>query len=379
MSKPAILLVANYSNRTGYAWRNIYRLFSVIANKMHDKGISVCLSFAKLEPPVEFIDKNVPVNCFEFDPFNLTLPALYSLWHAIRKYQIKYVYFTDNSSFRLFYLFLRLTGVRKIIVHSRVSVANPYPAIAETGARRVVKTAIGKINWVLPDRIYAVSNFVRNRLVYKNCLPQEKVIKILNGINIEVFKCKNKHETDKQILIFIGARATKNKGVDVLIKAADILLNKYGINEFIIEYAGEGPDIESLMRLVEEKNLQQHFRFLGQLKNTLDAICKADIVVVPSVWGDACPSSVSEALAAGRPLITTLAGGIPEIVGSNDNAVMLPPADYLKLAETLARLIRSKEERDALGENARARAELALDENNYYDTVIRQLIIDLAI
>ena len=344
---------------------------------MHLRGVPVCLSFSQIYSPIDFIDRDIPFHSFEFDQQNITLSALYSLAKEIKRQNIRYVYFTDKPTFSFFYLFLRCIGIQKIIIHSRVSVADPYPPQPEKGIRRVVKSVAGRIHLLNPDRIYAVSNFVRNRLLQKNCIPEENVVVILNGINLETFRCNDYKGSTGPVRIFAGARAKKYKGILTLIHAADLLVNRHKVTNFIIEYAGDGPDLELFKNAVKKRSLGKHFIFLGVLDGTRDAVCKADIVVVPSSWGDACPSSISEAMAAGKPLITTSAGGIPEIVGDESNAILIPPSNEKTLATELAELITNEKRRKRLGENARARAEEALDEKVYYNTTIKQLVADL--
>jgi glycosyltransferase involved in cell wall biosynthesis len=344
---------------------------------MHEHGYGVCLSFSELEPPVEFIDESIPFNTFLFDPARITVSSLYRLSRNIKKYNIKYVYLTDQRSIWWFYLFLRTIGIKKIIVHSRVSVSSPLPAPPETGLNKIIKSLLGSMPSITPDRIYAVSNFVKNRLIKKNCLPVTKVTTIYNGINIDKFKCGNTVSTNEKITIFSGARATKHKGIMTLIDAANIILNEYKQDNFIINYAGDGPDIDKFHKKVENFGLDEHFIFLGELRQTHDQLCKADIVVVPSEWGDAFPSAVSEALAAGKPLITTRAGGIPEIVGNDSNAIIIPPSDKTSLAKELSILINDKDKRIYLSKNARKRAEEELNEKRYYQQVIDQLSTDL--
>lgn len=377
VERSSILLVGNYSNRTGYAWNNIYRLFNVIASAMHKQGISVCLSFAELQPPITFIDEDIPCRSFQFDPHKYSLSNLFILAKSVNMYRIKYVYFTDQKSYRWLYLFLRILGVKKIIAHCRVSVPNPYPAPHETGIRRVIKTIIGRFTWVTPDKIYAVSEFVRSRLVHRNCLPEDKVVVIFNGINLDKYRCRQREINNDFVRIFSGARAVEYKGVPTLIRAVRLLLNEHKITDFVVEYAGDGPGLEGFKADVKAWGLDQHFIFLGRLNGTGEVLGKADIVVVPSAWGDACPSSVSEALAAGKPLVTTLAGGIPEIVGGDSNAVLVPPSDERALADELAELIMNRVKRRTLGVRARKRAEEVLDEKDYYNKTIKQLISDL--
>jgi glycosyltransferase involved in cell wall biosynthesis len=378
MVESTLLLVGNYSNTTGYAWSNIYRLYNEIAICMQKKGVGVCLSFARIESPVELIDKDVIYSSFEFDPINVSLKGLYAIAKAIRKYRIKYIYFTDQRSVRGLYILLRILGVKRIIVHCRVSVADPSPAQPEIGFWWLAKTVISAIGWITPDKIYAVSDFVRNRLIHKNCFPIKKTVTIMNGIDIEHYRCDATMLIPKTLRIFTGARANAYKGIIVLIYAANLLIREHKIRNFVIHYAGDGPDLDKFMFEVKRLNLQQKFIFLGELEETRDAVCKADIVVVPSAWGDACPSSVSEAMAAGKPLITTFAGGIPEIVGDVSNAILVPPSDEHALANELAELITDSEKRKRLGINARARAVSALDEKAYYRATINQLISDIS-
>jgi len=379
MSKrtPSLLLVGNYPNRTGYAWNNIYRLFNVITIEMDKLGVPVCLSFSEIVSPIDFIEPDLLCEPFKFDINNITTSSLYNLVKSIKQRNIKYVYFTDQPAFYWLYMFLRCIGVRKILTHSRVSVANPYPPPPEKGLRRAAKSFISRIQLWTPNRIYAVSNFVRNRLINNNCMPEDKVVVIMNGINLDNFKCDNSSNKRKTISVFTGARANKYKGILTLIHAADLLINFHHVKNFRIEYAGDGPDIEFFRTTVKELSLENHFIFLGHLGSTKDAICNSDIVVVPSNWGDACPSSVSEGLASGKPLITTTAGGIPEMVGNGQNAILIPPSDAEALATELKKLIASPEERESLGARGRARAIDALDERKYYRSMIMQLTQDL--
>ncbi len=377
MNSASILLVANYSNRTGYAWNNIYQLFNEISRVMHERGVQVCMSFAKLEPPIDFVKNDFHVSAFEFDPHNITLESLFKIFKEVKRRNIKYVYFTDQKSYWWLYAVLRIAGVKRIIVHSRVSVSSPFSAEPEKGFLKLVKSMLGRVNFIVPNKIYAVSHFVKQRLVYKNCLPEDRVVVILNGIDINKYKCEpNVHDRGK-IVVFAGARATKYKGIATLIDAVRLLVQEYKLTNFLVRYAGDGPDIKNFKRKIEENRLEDHYIFVGELKDTSEYLCDSDIVVVPSVWGDACPSAVSEALAAGKPLITTYAGGIPEIIGDEGNAILIQPSDEKQLAEALAKLIKNKELRIVLGKNSRRRAEDALGQERYYRETIDQLIRDL--
>ena len=379
--KSGVLLVANYSNKTGYAWNNIYRLFGEIGKALKPLGVDTYVSFANINPPVDNFDPKLGFSFYEYEPADKSLKNAIRLLKFVSKHNIKYVYFTDQGAFDMRYAILRLAKVEKIIVHCRISVSDPYPATYEGGVRGQIKSLLGKWDLICADKIYAVSDFVKNRLLLKNRLPQKRVIKILNGIDIHRFAPVLKDSTvtrPEYVRIFVGGRATRHKGIHVLIEAAATLKNDTE-TPFEIRYAGDGPDINYFKQLVKENNLEKEFIFLSELSSTHDEVIHADIIVVPSIWGDACPSSVSEALASGVPLITTSVGGVPEIVGQDNNAILVPPGDPDGMRQALVRLINSFELRVEIGKNGRNRAIEALDERAYHQTVIRQLLNDFGI
>jgi glycosyltransferase involved in cell wall biosynthesis len=95
------------------------------------------------------------------------------------------------------------------------------------------------------------------------------------------------------------------------------------------------------------------------------ALAAADVAVVPSVVDEAgnvdgLPNSLLEALAAGRPVVATRVGGIPDVVEDGANGILVPGKDPAALATALERLARDPETRARLGAEARRRAESTL-------------------
>jgi glycosyltransferase involved in cell wall biosynthesis len=369
----AVLLAANYDNRVGYAWHNIYELFNALARDFTARGVRVCVSFPSIAEPLTLFDADLTIDAFALDMNDLRPARLGAVTRALRARGVTRLYLTDRAPVRPAYAALRAAGVRRIVVHNRISVPDPHPAQPDHGPRRWLKWLSARVPFAGVDRVFAVSDFVRNRLVARNGLPPSRVRTILNGIDVARWQCAPPEPARDPVVFFAGSRAARYKGILVLIEAAHLLRTTHGHEGFRLRYAGDGPDLALFRDAVERYGLQQHVTLLGRLEDTKPEVCAADAVIVPSMYGDACPSSVSEALASGRALITTRAGGIPELVGDPDNARIVPPGDAAALAAAMAGLVAEPAERLALGRRGRARAEHALEQAPYHRAVAAAL------
>ena len=373
---PGILLASNYSNRTGYAWNNIHRLFVVLAREFHDRGHAVWVSFDELEPPVELEHQGAIDGFIEFPSRPRRIAELWTWLRTFRRLGIRIVYFTDHPQAHWRYALLRLFGVRRILVHNRISVPDPRPAEPARGLRGALKWLGCRMPFFAADRVYAVSDFVRHRLVEKARFPADRVVTILNGVDLERFSPSGEESGSGGVNIFCGGRATPHKGVHVLIEAAAMLRRQEVSPDFVVRYAGDGPELDNLRQQVKARGLSGIFEFLGRVESTASLVSEADIVVVPSTWGDACPSTIAEALACGKALVATRVGGVPEQVGVPPAAVLVEPGDAAALADSIAALVLEPARRLELARVARARAEAALDERSYHREVIAQVLRD---
>jgi len=122
-------------------------------------------------------------------------------------------------------------------------------------------------------------------------------------------------------------RLIDEKGVDILLKALTVAKDI----PFVI--VGNGPEEDNLKRIAENAGLK-NVQFVGPKwgKELDEYLNDAKYVVCPSSWHENFPYVILQAFAAGKPVIGTIRGGIPEMV-TEDRGALYEADDYNKLAE----------------------------------------------
>lgn len=150
-------------------------------------------------------------------------------------------------------------------------------------------------------------------------------------------------------LVVAVARLHPQKRLDVLVDAS--LRWRERSPQPVTVIAGEGPLRVELERRIAADNAP--VRLLGHRADAPALLATADVVVLPSAW-EARALVAQEAMRAGRPLVTTPVGGLPELVG--DAAVLVPVGDAAALADAVTALLDDPGRARRLGQRARERA-----------------------
>jgi phosphatidyl-myo-inositol dimannoside synthase len=162
------------------------------------------------------------------------------------------------------------------------------------------------------------------------------------------------------VLVLAVGRLIEVKGFRYLIDAVSRL---EGVHLAVV---GDG-DLRTELEQ-RAKDAAAPVSFVGNLDHGLvtHALAAADVVAVPSIVTergnvDGLPTTLLEALAAGRPVVASAVGGIPEVVTDGSNGLLVGPRDVDALAAALAELRDDAALRDRLGHEARRRAMTELD------------------
>lgn len=181
-------------------------------------------------------------------------------------------------------------------------------------------------------------------------------------------------ELDPLRLLFVG-RLSPEKGADLAIAAMPAVLEQQPAARLRI--VGDGPAAGDLRNRIGEIGLAAQVEITGFVapQEVSRHFAEASMVVVPSRQ-EGFSLVALEAAGAGRPVVATKVGGIPEVVVDGESGVLVAPDDPLALAEAILALAADPGRARALAANARRRAESAFRWSDYvdaYDHRIRAL------
>jgi len=205
--------------------------------------------------------------------------------------------------------------------------------------------------WVLSNHIKNIVENLYNRRAEKilfDAVDTDRFTPYVDGSDL-----KEKYNARK--IIFSVSRLVPHKCIDVLIKAAKIIIDKYDEKDVKFIIGGEGPEKAQLRKLVQRLNLQDHVYLTGYISHEeLPQYYNAcDIFLHTGVNEDSGPITVLEAMSCGKPIIATKSGGVPEIVKHKKTGLLVPPFNPSKLAETIHLLLENEKLSIELGKNGR--------------------------
>jgi glycosyltransferase involved in cell wall biosynthesis len=188
----------------------------------------------------------------------------------------------------------------------------------------------------------------------------ENVALLANGIDLEdigldfdtaTTRSGHKNNLSPLGILYVGVLSVP-KGVETLLGACAVL--KAWETPFSLTIAGTGPLESFLKRQADDHGLKESVHFKGYVpRHDLGHLYQqADVVCVPSL-SDPLPTVVLESLAAGTPVVGTEVGGIPFMIDSGFNGLLIPPGNPQSLAEVLRRLAENRDTLDCLAVHAR--------------------------
>lgn len=152
-----------------------------------------------------------------------------------------------------------------------------------------------------------------------------------------------------KIIIVCSARLAFIKGHKNLLEALAKL--KKHRTDWVCWLVGDGNLRNDLKNMTRKLNLDQNVKFLGTQKNIPAILKQADICVLSSLQ-ESFPYAIMEAQIAGKPVVVTDAGGLPEVVTHGQTGLISPKGNSESLYSNIRELLENEFLRTTLGSNA---------------------------
>ena len=210
-------------------------------------------------------------------------------------------------------------------------------------------------------RIITVSEALRREMVDVFGLDPAVVTTVYNGLDLGPFLAGSDRAKARErygipagaLAIGLAARFAPQKALDVLVEAAVPVLERHPDARLVL--AGSGPLLEFVRTRARASSVRDRILFPG-LETDMPGLLSALDIYASAAIAEGLGLGTIEAMAAGLPVVSTTAGGTPEVVEDAVTGVLVPPGKAAQLTEALLRLAKDPALRRRMGEAGRARA-----------------------
>jgi glycosyltransferase involved in cell wall biosynthesis len=206
--------------------------------------------------------------------------------------------------------------------------------------------------------IISVSEDHRRDAIRERVAAAEKIVTILNGIEVGSFACTSMQEARQKLgldvgdtLIGVASRLVPKKGLEDIIQAFQQIHEFHPHTRLVL--LGEGPSQIDLERQGQSTGLGDRIHFPGFRRNIPELLAAFDIIAQPSI-SEGLSLAILEAMAAGKPVVACDIPGNREIITSGFNGILVPPSDPPALAMAFRSLLDNSPYARELGKTAQA-------------------------
>ena len=352
-----ILQIDKQGHLTGQTMRTLLE-----AQELGKRGYRVILACQ----PKSFLERSARERSIETLPLrmNYFLPSLIKLSFFLRREKVDLINAHGYPDHFLCAVARKMTGVRALVRTKH----NHVPLKGGALSRYLYGT--------LTSRIVAISEHIREVMINSG-LKHEKVTTIRTAINLSQFVPREKNQLLLRELNFpagcaiigIVARLTERKGFKNLFEAVKLLVDEGRTLKCLVVGGGASTEkIAALKNHAASLGISKHILLTGRRGDIPDILSLLDVFILPSL-AEGLGRSLLEAMAAGKPIVATTVGGIPEAIEDGKSGLLVKPDDSRALAHAIGLLLDNPEKAQELGRASRKRAELLFDETKMIDRI----------
>jgi glycosyltransferase involved in cell wall biosynthesis len=207
--------------------------------------------------------------------------------------------------------------------------------------RRETRVA-NQLTFGLNDAVFAVSDDVKESIAARR---RSRVQVLVHGVDVERVRAaaKDREATRRELgvqptesLVVTIANLRAGKNYPGLIEAARAVVDRGVPARFVT--AGQGQLATQIAAIHATSGLGDRFALLGYRDDTTRLIAAADLFVLAS-HHEGLPVTVMEALTLGVPVVATAVGGLPEVVTTGANGILVAPGSAVALADAIERAL----------------------------------------
>ncbi|GBR75425.1 glycosyl transferase group 1 [Candidatus Termititenax persephonae] len=287
----------------------------------------------------------------ELNPWR-DLKTIWRLYRIIKRAQPDIVHTHTAKAGAVGRLAAQLAGVKKIYHTFHGHVLHSYFGKFKTRIFILLEKILAR----LTTKIIAISERQRAELLSFGIAPAEKITVIRLGFELnKLTPCQNYWRTKYRLppdllLVGIVGRLVPVKNHEYFLSIAQEVCRQTAAVRFIL--IGDGELRAKLEIAVREKGLQDRVFFAGFLTEPKEIYSDLDIVVLTS-RNEGTPVTLIEAMACGKPVVSTEVGGVADIIDDGRTGCLAPQNQPVAFAEKILRLSADQTLRESLGQKAR--------------------------
>lgn len=280
--------------------------------------INSIISYKGKKQSIELNHAVTHVEGYTIEKFIVAFRALLSA--LLLKYDIMHIHVASDISIFRKSLFVYIGNIlkRPVILHIHGGDFDEYYYNSSPIVKRYIKKTLLKCH-----KIIVLSEYYK--IFFELLVPTCNIEVVHNGVGVTELKTCQTAPLNRTNFLFLG-KLCKAKGIYDLLDAVDTLVNKRNQKHLKFFIAGDG-EMGKVKNVISQKGLEMNVHLLGWLNHDqkLKWLSQTDTVILPS-YIEALPMSIIEAMAAGKIIISSKIGGIPELVKEENGFLIVPGA-----------------------------------------------------
>lgn len=337
-----LLLVANYKPDVGFAWWLMEHFWVELATLGRARGLEPLLAYPVDGPvPAAIRSAGIPTIIETFP--GRGLGNWFRALRFVRQHRVRAVYFTDRAFSHLFYLLMRLNGVRLIVNHDHTPGDRP----PVNGLKGALKSIWRRVGALACDMQLCVSPIIRERAIANARIPAARLAVVQNGI--EPFVCDGDGDGDASyahrtlalpahaLVCMTVSRAERYKNIGFAIDVARECVVTRARRDLVFVFCGDGPDMEMFQAYARDAGVGDGFVFAGRRTDVRRLLCSSHLALHPS-RGEAFSLAIIEYMSAGLALSVPDIPTVCQAVHHEQSGMVYRAGDVQSAADAICRL-----------------------------------------